>query len=129
LTPEEDVQAALYAEFGRSLEYHCPEFVRALAKTPMIEVLAGLNGQAESGRTIAALVPSATETRWFQNYCFPWEVRFLRGRVRFRGRGEGSPPFPCTVVVMGPPVRRGRVFFWDLRRYPQMPLFAHRLAP
>ena len=65
-----------------------------------------------------------------QDYCFPWEVRFLRGRVRFPGRGHGGAPFPSMVVVMGPPARPGRVFGWDLRQFNQLSVLDdERLVP
>jgi phage N-6-adenine-methyltransferase len=55
--------------------------------------------------TVVALVFARTDTRWFHDWVAPFalEVRFIKGRVKFR-RGEkvGPAPAPSMVVVWGP---------------------------
>lgn len=52
-----------------------------------------------AGTTVVCLVPSRTDTSWFQDYCLPnAEIRFLRGRLKFGGASDPAP-FPCAVVI------------------------------
>lgn len=66
-----------------------------------------------AGATVVCLVPARTDTAWFHEYCFPGEVRFLRGRLRF-GQAEASAPFPSALVVLGPDVTQ-IAFPWEWR--------------
>lgn len=68
---------------------------------------------ARRGATVVCLVPARTDTRWFHDYCFPMEVRFIKGRLRF-GLAEASAPFPSCLVVLGPNVGK-RAFDWSWR--------------
>ena len=51
--------------------------------------------------TVVCLVPARTDTKWFHNYCVHGEIRFLKGRLKFKG-AEGSAPFPSMIVVFRP---------------------------
>jgi phage N-6-adenine-methyltransferase len=62
------------------------------------------------GCLVVCLVPSRTDTRWWHDAVWDVtthhprpgvEVRFVRGRLKFGGRG--SAPFPSAVIVMRPP--------------------------
>ena len=56
---------------------------------------AGRAGRA----TVVCLLPSRTDTKWFQDYCLKsTDIRFVRGRLKFRG-AKNSAPFPSVVVV------------------------------
>jgi phage N-6-adenine-methyltransferase len=68
---------------------------------------------ARAGATVVCLVPARTDTGWFHDYCFPMEVRFIKGRLRF-GEAEASAPFPSCLVVLGPNVGK-RAFDWSWR--------------
>jgi len=65
---------------------------------------------------VVALLPVSTDTRWWQEWVSEaTEVRFLKGRVHFKG-AAGPAPFASTIVVW----RRGmlgwhRVSYWDWR--------------
>lgn len=109
MTPEASVRAAVLAEFGERVAYVRPEWGRGLGK-----LLAQLDGTARGGRCLAVLVPARTETTWMHRYCAPWEVRFLRGRLRLDAH-SGSAPFPSAVIVMGPVARCRTVGYWGLR--------------
>jgi phage N-6-adenine-methyltransferase len=54
------------------------------------------------GITVVCLLPSRTDTKWFQDYCLKAECRFVRGRLKF-GDAKNSAPFPSVVVVFRPP--------------------------
>lgn len=50
---------------------------------------------------VVCLVPSRTDTAWWHDHVIApgFEVRFLRGRVKFVGAKHGAP-FPSAIVVM-----------------------------
>ena len=57
---------------------------------------------AASGVTVVMLLPARTDTRWFHADVYGVaEIRFLKGRLRFRLRGLSlhPAPFPSMVVV------------------------------
>jgi phage N-6-adenine-methyltransferase len=56
---------------------------------------------ALAGATVVCLVPSRTDTEWFQDYAMKGEVEFIRGRLKFGGHKD-SAPFPSAVVVFKP---------------------------
>ena len=51
------------------------------------------------GATVVCLVPARTDTNWWWDYCIDYEVRFIKGRLKF-GNQKNSAPFPSAVVVM-----------------------------
>jgi hypothetical protein len=59
----------------------------------------GLN-ESRKGKRVVFLVPSRTDTKWFQDYVLPYasEIRFIRGRLRFPP-SENPAPFPSVVIV------------------------------
>lgn len=65
--------------------------------------IAGWVRKAATGgaRRVVALLPARTDTAYWHDYVIPYasEIRFLRGRVRFSGKGPA--PFPSAVVVFG----------------------------
>ena len=53
----------------------------------------------ENGTTVVCLLPSRTDTRWFQDYILPFaKVEFIRGRLKFGGAKTGAP-FPSIIAV------------------------------
>jgi site-specific DNA-methyltransferase (adenine-specific) len=47
---------------------------------------------------IVMLLPARTDTKWFHDYIYnKAEIRFLKGRVKFSGKGPA--PFPSMIVV------------------------------
>lgn len=67
---------------------------------------------AEAGHRVVALLPARVDTGWWWDNCTPYEIRFIRGRLKFGG-GENSAPFPSAVVVFGDRVHR--VVWWPWR--------------
>jgi len=57
------------------------------------------NEENKLGVKVVCLVPSRTDTAWFQDYAINHEVRFVRGRLKF-GSSKKDAPFPSCVVVM-----------------------------
>jgi phage N-6-adenine-methyltransferase len=54
-----------------------------------------------AGLVVVCLLPARTDTRWWHDYVIAHaaSIRFLRGRLRFSGRGPA--PFPSALVVFG----------------------------
>ena len=51
------------------------------------------------GCTVVCLLPARTDTRWWWNYCLKaYEIRFLKGRLKFGG-ATNSAPFPSAIVI------------------------------
>lgn len=53
------------------------------------------------GSHVVCLVPARTDTKWFHDYAFKGEVRFLKGRLKF-GNSKSSAPFPNALVIFKP---------------------------
>ena len=55
--------------------------------------------QSLLGKTVVFLIPSRTDTRWWHEYIMlADEIRFIKGRLRFRG-AVNSAPFPSAIIV------------------------------
>lgn len=52
---------------------------------------------SRKGTTVVCLLPARTDTAWFHDYCLKGKVEFLRGRLRFGGKGPA--PFPSMIVT------------------------------
>ena len=49
--------------------------------------------------TVVCLIPSRTDTKYWHDYVMKaYEIRFIKGRLRFNDL-KGSAPFPSAVVV------------------------------
>ena len=70
---------------------------------------------ARMGATVVTLPPARTDTQWWHEWVMPcaWEVRLIRGRVRFNDAGPS--PFPSAVVVYRPGIHRPNFVSWDWR--------------
>jgi len=58
--------------------------------------------EVQSGNSEIAvlLVPARTDTKWWHEYCMRGEIRFIQGRLRFKGYGpNGCAPFPSAIVI------------------------------
>lgn len=57
------------------------------------------------GCTVVCLLPARTDTSWWWDYCMLGEIRFIRGRLKFKGKNEDGKDvnypatFPSAVVV------------------------------
>lgn len=54
--------------------------------------------EAMAGSTVVMLIPARTDTEWFHKYCLKGDIRFLKGRLRFKG-AQYNAPFPSMVMV------------------------------
>ena len=56
----------------------------------------------ENGATVALLIPSRTDTKYWHSYCMKAkEIYFVEGRLKFGGpaAAQNSAPFPSAVIV------------------------------
>ena len=54
---------------------------------------------ALQGATVVCLLPARTDTRWFHNSCVDFDIRFIKGRLKFNDGATGAP-FPSMIVIM-----------------------------
>jgi len=51
------------------------------------------------GAVVVCLIPARTDTGWWHKYCMKaWEIRFIRGRIKFEG-AKHNAPFPSAIVI------------------------------
>jgi site-specific DNA-methyltransferase (adenine-specific) len=51
------------------------------------------------GKTVVMLLPARCDTYWWHEYVMSaYEIRFIRGRLKF-GESKNSAPFPSCVVI------------------------------
>ena len=55
------------------------------------------------GVTVVCLLPARTNTNWWHDYCMKGEIRFIRGRPRFKGAKYGLPQPLAIVIFKGKP--------------------------
>ena len=48
--------------------------------------------------TVVCLLPARTNTNWWHDYCMKGEIRFLKGRPKFKGAEHGLPQ-PLAIVI------------------------------
>lgn len=59
----------------------------------------GYEEYINKGKIVVFLIPSRTDTRWWQNYCMKaTEIRFIKGRLKFDGH-KNSAPFPSAIII------------------------------
>lgn len=53
-----------------------------------------------NGATVVCLIPARTDTTYWHDFIFDkaYDIRFLRGRLKF-GNSKNSAPFPSAIVV------------------------------
>lgn len=54
--------------------------------------------ESQRGITTVALLPARTNTNWWHEYCMKGEVRFIKGRPKFKGAKYGLPQ-PLAIVI------------------------------
>ncbi len=115
MTTEAEIRAELDREFGfmdgRAVYFVLPYGSR------IRNALANADALFREGVTLVCLVPFRPDTSSAHDYCRPWEVRLIRGRIRF-GDAKSGAPFPSAVVVMGPSAERASTTYWWDRRPP-----------
>ena len=96
----------LSRDWGREIVFMNPPYGR--------EIILWMQKAYESslkGATVVCLVPAHTDTKWWHDFAMNGEIRFLRGRIKFKGPDTlhrfmasktTSAPFPSAVVVFRP---------------------------
>lgn len=50
------------------------------------------------GAVVICLVPSRTNTNWWHDFCLKGQIRFIKGRPKFKGCIHGLPQ-PLSIVI------------------------------
>lgn len=62
------------------------------------------HAEADYGALVVCLLPASTDAWWWHDHCLAAaEIRFIRGRLKFKGALHNAP-FPSVIVVFRPPV-------------------------
>lgn len=65
------------------------------------------------GAIVVALIPSRTDTKYWNDYCMnAAEIRFIQGRLKF-GDSDNSAPFPSAIIVFDNRTDQLRVSTYD----------------
>lgn len=54
--------------------------------------------ESRKGTIVVCLLPARTNTLWWHNYCMKGEIRFIKGRPKFKGAKHGLPQ-PLAIVI------------------------------
>jgi len=71
--------------------------------------------ESRKGTLVVCLVPSRTETRWWWDYCMKGKIRFIKGRLKFKGRNTKGElvnhpaTFPSAIVIFKPKLKIIRI--------------------
>ena len=56
--------------------------------------------ESRNGVVCVCLIQARTNTNWWHDYCMKGEVRFIRGRPKFKGCKHGLPQ-PLAIIIFG----------------------------
>lgn len=83
----------LVVRWGK-VNYINPPYGREIGKW-----IAKAHAEALGGGICVMLLPSRTDTKWWHDYCMKaYEIRFIKGRLKF-GDSKNSAPFPSCIVI------------------------------
>ena len=54
--------------------------------------------EAQKGAIVVMLIPSRTDTKWWHEFVFEGEVRFIKGRLKFSDGKQCAPFASCLVI-------------------------------
>ncbi len=61
--------------------------------------------ESQKGSIIVCLLPARTDTRWWWDYCMKGEIKFIKGRLKFKGRNTKGElvnypaTFPSAIII------------------------------
>ena len=90
----------LNMNWGKHRVFMNPPYGRQISKWVEKAYSESLNGTL-----VVCLLPSRTDTKWWWDYCMKGEIRFIKGRLKFKGmntQGEivkNSSTFPSAIVI------------------------------
>lgn len=110
-TPEDDGLSKAWNAPGGGAVFCNPPYSRRTKNSPGQE--AWIKKAAEEGQrpgaVVVMLIPARTDTLAFHKYIYhKAEIRFIKGRLRFRVNGQtgDAAPFPSMVVIFRGPEAR-----------------------
>jgi len=108
LNPEQD---ALSMDWAGTCWLN-PPYGREIHKWMRYAMQQAMMGNCE----VVCLIPSRTDTKWFWDTARHGEVRFLKGRLKFKG-ADNSAPFPSAIVVFRKHMElgNGTTRYWEIK--------------
>lgn len=108
-TPEDD---GLAQDWAPEICWMNPPYGPHITGRWMAKALA----ESRRGATVVCLVPARTDTRWWHDTATRGEVRFVKGRLKFRHGTDASPKwsavFPSAVIIFRPETKAQGVTVW-----------------
>ena len=108
-TPEDDGLSRPWAEIAGGGAIFCnPPYSRRTKDKPGQEdwIKKAAEEGSKPGAVVVMLLPARTDTAAFHGYIYHRaEIRFIKGRVRFRinGKPATAAPFPSMIVIFRGP--------------------------
>lgn len=97
-----DDDAGLLTDWSGHVAYMNPPYGREIGKwiTKADQEVEVSKQEGEKRTIVVGLLPARTDTKWFwENILGPcYEIRLIRGRLKFSGH-KNSAPFPSMVVI------------------------------
>ena len=63
-------------------------------------VIKAYEESVKNNAVVVCLLPARTNNVWWHDYCMKGEIRFIKGRVKFKGNKHGLPQ-PLAIVIFG----------------------------
>lgn len=84
---------------GLAIEWGKSNFVNPPYGTQIKKWVRKSYEESQDGKTCVMLIPSRTDTRWWHDYVMKAkEIRFIKGRLKFKG-ALNFAPFPSAIVI------------------------------
>ena len=98
-TPEQNSLSFLWGSSGETV------FCNPPYKNVAEWMKQGYESSVKNSCIVVMLVPSRTDTKWFHDYASRGVIRFVVGRLKFKGT-ESSAPFPSMLVIFNPAIEK-----------------------
>ena len=98
-SPEESLDQQAWAVFHPSSVARCwmnPPYGREIGKW-----VAKAYEESQKGCLVVCLLPARTDTKWWHEYCTRGTIKFIKGRLSFKG-APSTAPFPSAIVIFWP---------------------------
>jgi len=103
-------QDGLKQDWGKNVCFMNPPYGRMISKW-----VRKAFEESQKGALVVCLIPSRTETDWWWDYCMKGEIRFIHGRIKFKGRNTKGElvnypaTFGCAIVIFKPKLKIIRI--------------------
>ena len=85
-------QDSLYMDWGNNVCWMNPPF------NELKKWVEKAYKESLKGAIVVCLIPSRTNTNWWHEYCMKGEIRYIKGRPKFKGCVHGFPQ-PLSIII------------------------------